>query len=185
MTYSMKLDPKTQSCSLLIYCFDKRISEMKQDAMTIAFSRQTAAKLNDVVSARFGITEETDRKLFESIFYDKEYDHFTFQHHNPNNTYQISIYGDQNAILKEDNPEFSMNLLNDPNRAVGIKKYETKGVLRIKQEKTYTGDQIEHILYGDYPVVSLFNSHSFKRLTEYNPSLYRGRVLEKLTPSKL
>jgi len=175
----------TDLCRVRIDCSDKRSSEKNQDAMIIAFYRHSAAKLNDVVCARFGIVDEKDKKLFESIYYDRDYEHFTFQDNNPNIAYKISIRGNSNAIEREESPDFGQPAFTDSRTAIQIKKYETIGALKIKQEKTYSFDQIENILYRDYPVVTLFNSNSFKRLNAYRTDLSRGRVLEKLTYSKL
>ncbi len=164
-------------CVLTLYHTDKRIADSKwYDTTKVSFSKQTAKKANDIVASYFGVSQEWDKKLLESIFLDDiQLNWFEFTRvNNPDITLGIQISGDRSVVFNE-NPENFYVPIERP-----IKLSVTVRSVLVNNSYELDYEQIRKEIARDFSIVALFNSSAFKCVTACSTNLGFARTLERL-----
>lgn len=177
MSFSSHIDPSPSTCNLDLYHADKRVSDTEWcDTSKVSFSKQTAKKANDVISAYFGVDQEWDKKLLKCIFLDDpNFNWFEFARaDNDNITLGVKISGDRNVVFNENPEEFYVPAERQGKLAVTVKSVFGNNDYELDYEKIKTERN------EDYSIVALFNSNSFIRVSECSTNLGFSRTLEKI-----
>ncbi len=169
-------------CEVTLYHVNNKIEDPKWfDMAKISFSRQTASsrqtakKASDLVACYFGVRQEWDKRLLETVFLgDIQLNWFEFiRVGSPDICLGVQIAGDRSVVFNE-NPQESY---------VPMKKFDKLSAT----VQTAFGDNQYELDYAkmraeskrDLLAIALFNSTTFKVVRSCSTNMFFARTLEK------
>lgn len=176
---------KRPLCTIDLVVMDRRMNKIQERAQYRIKPlkegenpKNVAVKINESICQFFKVTEETDKKLFHSMFYQEELNDFEFVRNGAHQANLVFLNGNWDEFCTVPRGmEFPTPV---PKQAKLFIQTESASAPKSTRELLYADVN----KFSDFPTVALFNSVNFVQYFEGNQDLKWKRTITKidLTP---